>query len=203
MNFLVNKSNLNIMKKKLRKELIEWTVILTVFALLITTGAGAKIASVLQRGILQTGLMKPEIIDSDEVVTADYNFSLTDSQGNTVPFSEFKGKTVFLNFWATWCPPCIAEMPDIHSLYTGLKDNQNIAFVLVSMDKSHQQAIKYVNDKSYDFPVYFLKTRPPKSYDTSSIPTTYVISPEGKIVSERHGMAKYDTKKFRKFLESL
>lgn len=191
------------MKKKLKKELIEWTVIFTVIAVLITTGLGAKVASVLQRGIIQTGLMKPDILDETELKEADYHFSLTDVDGNTIPFSEFEGKTVFLNFWATWCPPCIAEMPDINDLYGKLKDSEDIVFVLISMDKDHEKAIQYVKDKSFDFPVYFLKTRTPEVYETQSIPTTYVISPGGKIVAERHGMAQYDTKSFRDFLEQL
>ncbi|MGB3466149.1 MAG: TlpA disulfide reductase family protein [Cyclobacteriaceae bacterium] len=191
------------MKKKLRKELIEWSVILTVLALLVTTGLGAKVASVLQQGLLQTGLMKPDILEDRELKKAEYTFSLTDTQGATVPFSDFRGKTIFINFWATWCPPCIAEMPDINELYEEMKDNDEIVFVLISVDKERENALAYVDKKSFDFPIYFLKTKPPAVYDTKSIPTTYVISPEGKIVAERHGMAKYNTESFRSFLKEL
>ena len=191
------------LNKKIKKELIEWSVMLTVIAVLFTTNLGTQVASFLQRGLLATGIMTPAILDEASIKTADYNFDLLDESGKPLAFEQFKGKTVFINFWATWCPPCIAEMPDINDLYGNLEANEDIVFVLISVDKSHQTAIDFVDKKAYDFPIYFLRSGLPGVYDAHAIPTTYVISPEGKIVSERHGMAQYNSEKFRNFLTSL
>jgi len=127
---------------------------------------------------------------------------LINEEGERIPFSQFEGKVVFLNFWATWCPPCIAEMPDIQRLYEDV-DSDNIAFVLISSDDSFQKAKDFVKRKEFNFPIYQLASPLPQVYDYRAIPTTYVISPEGKIVVSKSGMAKYNTKKFKKFLSEL
>ena len=189
--------------KKLRKELIEWAIMVTIIVILFTTQVGANVASFFQRGLISTGLMTPSILSDKDIRTADYNFRLLDETGTVIPFDRFKGKTVFINFWATWCPPCIAEMPDINDLYGELGDNEDIVFILVSVDKTHDKATAFRDKKAFDFPIYFMASGLPEAYDAHSIPTTYVISPEGKILSERHGMAKYNSEEFRDFLKNL
>lgn len=187
------------MKKKLKKELIEWGVLLGVVGVLFFTGWYKDVMGLLQRGLLETGLMKPTI--SQQARPASYDFQLFNVGGRTVNFSEFEGKTVFMNFWATWCPPCIAEMPDIQNLYSEI--GGEVVFVMLSLDNDPQKAIEFVDRKGFDFPVYFLKTELPTTYKTDLIPSTYILSPDGKIVSEHHGLAKYDTEAFRTFLLSL
>jgi thiol-disulfide isomerase/thioredoxin len=187
------------MNKKLKKELIEYGVLIGIVAVLFVTGWYKDVAGFLQRGLLETGLMKPTI--SEETRAASYDFQLVTMGGRTVNFDEFEGKIVFMNFWATWCPPCIAEMPDINSLYA--KVGEEVSFVMLSLDNDPQKAIEFIERKGFDFPVYFLKTDLPPTYKTNLIPSTYVLSPDGKIVSEHHGMAKYDTKSFREFLLGL
>ena len=104
-----------------------------------------------------------------------------------------------MNMWATWCPPCIAEMPDIHELYKDVA-SEDIVFVMLSLDDDPQKAKDFIAQKKYTFPVYFLNSPLPKVYSSNSIPTTYVISPEGKIVSKNYGMANYNNSSFKKFL---
>lgn len=123
--------------------------------------------------------------------------------GDRTSLKEFEGKTIFLNFWATWCPPCIAEMPNIQALYEELSNNPEIVFVMLSLDEDHEKARSFLERKELSLPVYFLQGRKPGSYDSSVVPTTYIISPEGNIVIEKRGMAKYDTDEFRNFLLSL
>ena len=110
-------------------------------------------------------------------------------------------KLQVINFWATWCAPCIAEMPDIQSLYQ--KTGDQVEFVMISLDNTADKTWNFVDTKGFDFPVYRLSSRIPEVYERQVIPTTYVISPDGKIVAERHGMAKYDTDEFREFLVGL
>ncbi len=134
--------------------------------------------------------------------TANYNLPLLSLDGDESKLEEFEGKTIFLNFWATWCPPCIAEMPNIQALYESI-ENDSIQFVMVSLDKDHQKARNYLERKEYTFPVYFLNGRKPGTYNSTVVPTTYVISPDGKIVTERRGMADYNTSGFKEFLRSF
>lgn len=164
------------------------------------TGYHTEVIGFIQRGVLATGLIKPDT-EPDLSVNANYNFELVNAAGRTIDFEEFKNQTVFINFWATWCPPCVAEMPDIHDLYEKTKDS--VAFVMISMDDDTEKALRYVQNKEYDFPIYFLKGYLPDPYEARTIPSTYVISPKGKIVAERHGMAQYDTDSFREFLLNL
>lgn len=188
-------------KKSLKKEIIEWAIFLGVLGFLFGTGLHTPVFGFIQGIILKTGIMQPSI---DETFTevADYNFTLIDQEGNRKPFSDFEDKVIFLNFWATWCPPCIAEMPDIHGLYKEMNSN-GIEFILISLDDDFQKAKDFVKKKDFDFPIYKLASPLPKVYESRAIPTTYVISPEGKIVVRKSGMAKYNTKKFKRFLEEL
>lgn len=185
-------------KKTLRRELISWSIFLAVGLTLYLTGWHTEVIGQLQRVILATGIMRPDT-DAETLGEASYAFDLYDAQGQRVDFDDFRGKTVFLNFWATWCPPCVAEMPDIHDLYQ--KKGDKVVFIMLSLDKEPDQARAFVERKGFTFPIYFPASPLPEVYDFGTIPTTYVISPRGEIVLARSGMAKYDTRSFREFLD--
>ena len=188
-------------KKSIKKEIIEWAIFLGILGFLFGTGLHTPVFGFLQGLILKTGIIQPSI-DESTTELADYNFVLIDKEGNRKSFADYKDKVVFVNFWATWCPPCIAEMPDIHDLYTEM-ESTDIEFVLIALDDDFQKAKDFVRKKKFDFPIYQLASPLPKVFESSAIPTTYVISPEGKIVMSKSGMAKYNTKKFKNFLEEL
>lgn len=195
-------TNLN-KKRSVNRELIEWGAILGVVGVLYFSGLHVPVIGNLQRVLLWTGLMSPDTEQkNDNFRKANYNIPLITLDGNDFELEEFKGKTIFLNFWATWCPPCIAEMPNIQALYESV-ENDSIQFVMVSLDEDHQKARSYLERKEYTFPVYFLNGRKPGTYDSSVVPTTYVISPSGEIVMERRGMANYNTSGFKEFLRSF
>jgi thiol-disulfide isomerase/thioredoxin len=187
-------------KKTYKRELIEWTILVVVGLTLYLTGWHTEVIGQLQRVVLATGVMKPDTEENPDK-NASYDFRLVNMGGRMVEFSEFQGQTVFLNFWATWCPPCIAEMPDIQDLYE--KKGNDVAFVMISLDEDPDKARRFIERKGFDFPVYFPSSRLPSVYPHRTIPTTYVISPEGKIALSQSGMAKYDTEGFRKFLDGL
>jgi thiol-disulfide isomerase/thioredoxin len=152
---------------------------------------------------LQTGLFSPQPkTDSPIIQAADYNLQVLDLEGNTINLNDLKGKTIFINIWATWCPPCLAEMPGIESLYQKTKQ-QNIAFVLISVDEDPEVVRKFVSRKKYKFPIYFLQSQLPHLYQHNSIPRTYVISPAGKLVYTHQGIAQYDSPSFHNFLLNL
>ncbi|MFY0684698.1 MAG: TlpA family protein disulfide reductase [Balneola sp.] len=190
-------------KKSVQRELIEWGVLLSTIALLYFTGLHVPVVGNLQRVLLWTGLMTPDTEQGQiDARSANYNLPLLSLDDDAFKLERYKGKTIFLNFWATWCPPCIAEMPNIQSLYEDVQSD-SIQFVMVSLDEDHQKARDYLSRKEYTFPVYFLNGRKPGTYNSTVVPTTYVISPDGDIVTERRGMANYNTSTFKKFLRSF
>lgn len=192
------------------RSFIEWCVIIIVILVLYLTGWHTQVIGTLQRGILATGLITPSIpeitINSE---TANLDFYFSDVSGTVQSLGDFKGDVIFLNIWATWCPPCIAEMPSIHSLYNQFKEeeqfkeDENISFILVSMDEEFEKAKTFMAKREYDLPIYHYRTKVRGTYESTVIPTTYIISPDSKIVLEKRGLAKYDTEEFRTFLREL
>ena len=111
---------------------------------------------------------------------------------------DYRGKVIFINFWATWCPPCIAEMPSINSMYKDI-DKDKVEVLMVSFDRSFEKAISYRDSKSFDFEVYALAGPMPRMYESNSIPTTFVIDSKGNLVFTHKGMADYNRKDFKDF----
>ncbi len=182
--------------KNFYKELREWAFMLALVGLFYWLGGHI----LLQRALLYTGIFSPTTSQNDEAVIADYNLDLQDLSGKVVSLEDFRGKTVFLNFWATWCPPCIAEMPGIEALFQKT-DHSNIVFVMVSVDDDPAKVEAFLKKNNYSFPVYFLMSTLPKVYYNNSIPRTYILNPEGFIASQKVGMANYNTANFQAFLE--
>lgn len=122
---------------------------------------------------------------SKGILEADFQ----DLDGNSLQLSEFKGKTVFLNFWATWCKPCIYEMPSISRASDILGDD--IVFLAAS-DESLERIIKFRN-KNPDFNFKIIKINDNVvKYDIQVLPTTYLINPEGEISKIEVGGKEWD-----------
>jgi len=99
-----------------------------------------------------------------------------------------RGKTLFLNFWATWCGPCVAEMPSIEKLYSQF--GSDMVFVCVS----NEQALtlkKFMDVKKFSFPVFITSANPPRELNETAIPATFIISPEGNILLKHVGGADW------------
>ena len=132
---------------------------------------------------------------------ADYNWKLEDLSEQPVPFSRFKGKTVFLNIWATWCPPCVREMPSIARLAGNPRlKGKNIEFVCVSTDDSTDKVVRFVRDKNWPMTVLRAESLPPV-FLTEAIPATYIITPGGRIVAAEVGANDWDRTEVVAFLE--
>ncbi|MCM4158637.1 TlpA family protein disulfide reductase [Antarcticibacterium flavum] len=194
------------MNKKKKKNLIEYGLILVIFAGLYFTGYHTEVLGFLQRGILATGIMNPDLdkdtnlADNKTQPVADFSMSFINSKGERVDMEDLRGKVIFLNIWATWCPPCVAEMPGINKLYKDV-DKDKVAFIMLSVDQDFQKAIDFNSRKGYDFEVYAPAGVLPSLYQSASIPTTYVIDASGKLVLTHTGMGDYYTKKFKEFLK--
>lgn len=188
----------------IRRNLIEWGVILVVILLLYITGYHTTVIGTMQRVLLATGFITPTVPSQlDDFPKASGDFYFTDEDNQLKSITDYRGDVVFLNVWATWCPPCIAEMPSIESLYENISDIKNISFVMVSMDEDFEKAKKFMEDKDYDLPVHHYRSRSRNAYNSTAIPTTYIFTPDGRLALEKQGFAKYDTPDFEYFLRRL
>lgn len=189
------------MKFDWKKELKSWGLILSIFAFLYFTGLITPIMGGLQSLLLATGIKKPKItLVNKETQTFDYSGRFVDMEGKPVNLSNYKGKTVFINLWATWCPPCRAEMPHIEDMYQKVKDTENLEFLMIALDKEFQKSKKFIDDKEFTFPVVHASYGLNQSLQSESIPTTLVVNPSGEIIFYQEGMSNFDTEEFRNFL---
>ncbi len=183
-----------------RKVVIEWVVLISVILIFAYTGWHKPLIVQLQRAMIYTGLFSPDT--SKPVVTNHgvYDMVIRDEAGKIVPLSKFAGKLVFLNLWATWCPPCRAEMPGINKLYSKV-DSAEVAFVILTTEQDFEKAKSYKADNNFNFPIYQLASPLPSIYQENSIPRSYLINQKGELVMKHTGLADYDSKKFIIFLE--
>jgi thiol-disulfide isomerase/thioredoxin len=154
--------------------------------------------------IIKVTLMKPRMEDAEvenKLSDKDYLLSFSDiSTGEITRLNDFKGEIILLNFWATWCPPCRAEMPSLQYLYNDYHDK--IKFVLIS-NEDENKIIEYFNESNYDMPAYIQRSELPPSFPVGSIPTSYLIGRNGQILVEKTGAANWNSEKFRKQLDDL
>lgn len=94
--------------------------------------------------------------------------------------ADFRGKVVFLNFWGSWCPPCVKEMPSIQALYES--KGKEIAIVLITMKDKPEKFVPFLEKNNYTMPVYEATSLLPKVIIPKSFPTTYIINKEGEVV---------------------
>lgn len=114
--------------------------------------------------------------------------------------NHFKGKTIFLNFWASWCPPCVGEMPSIQNLYNQV--GNEIEIVCISSEPINR-LIKFKNKKGYTFPIYKIDGKVPHGLSSRGVPATYIISKEENILLEHIGSANWAHESVIKYLENL
>ncbi|RPF55888.1 TlpA disulfide reductase family protein [Aquisalibacillus elongatus] len=121
------------------------------------------------------------------------NFQLKNIEGETVQLADFRGKKVFMNFWASWCDPCKDEMPDMQKLYEEYSDEVVILAVNTS-ESNKKNAVNFVNEYGLTFPVLFDETSEVAAkYNMMGLPMTYFINSEGEIqIPPKTGPMEYD-----------
>lgn len=144
----------------------------------------------------------PVLKSASSLGQTDYQWELQTLDGEKINFSEFKGKVIFLNLWATWCSPCVAEMPSIQKLFNSFRNNKNVAFVLVS-DEDEETVKKFIRKKKFDFPVYLRTTEPPSLFASRGIPATFILDKSGRVLFKHIGSANWDDANCKKFILSL
>lgn len=140
--------------------------------------------------------------EQEEKKIEPIDFTLYDNYGNKHTLSEYKGKTIFLNFWATWCPPCREEMPYIDELYEEYNNNQDDVVILgvaspnLGREGSKEDIMKFLDDNGHKFPVVFdEKGSLMYGYGMNSLPSTLIINKEGYITTYVPGAMNKETMK--------
>lgn len=119
------------------------------------------------------------------------NFTVTDGEGKEVRLSDFFGKPIVLNFWASWCPPCKSELPDFEDAYK--KYGGKVTFLMVNVTDNRRETVEvaksYISSQGYTFPVYY-DTKYEASYKLgiSSIPQTFFLDRDGNVVAKATGL---------------
>jgi thiol-disulfide isomerase/thioredoxin len=115
-------------------------------------------------------------------------------------FTTLDNNVVFVSFWATWCPPCVAEMPSMKALYEDYKDNVTFLFIT---NENWNTVSKFYTKNNYHFPTYNQVTNAPKEFESASIPATFIVSKNKKIVIDKKGPADWNSDTIRELLDQL
>ena len=185
---------------KIQKPKTSNILFIVALALLIIPQTRKPIQVFLNKGL---ALFSPSIINKkDSEKLANYNWDLIDESNNRFNLSDAKGKVILINFWATWCPPCIAEMESLQKLYNKFSSNQKVVFLFVTSDPSEK--IKAFKEKeNYTFPVYRQISKEPNVFNVSSIPKTFIIDKESNILVDKTGASNWESNKIVKLIEGL
>ena len=125
------------------------------------------------------------------IVSQDFTLQLL--SGGSAALSSYKGKVVILNFWATWCPPCRAEMPSMETLYQRFK-NEGLEILAVNLGENQATVRQFIQNNRYTFPVPLdSNNRIGAIYGVEAIPTSYILDRDGKIIARIVGSINWDT----------
>ena len=178
-----------------KKKLFQNIAFIVLLAFLIFTPLGTFVKIQLNRLIA----FSPKTIPiQDQKMLSSFQWRLRDANGKEVFFKDYKGKIIFINFWATWCPPCIAEMPSLQKLYNDYQDK--VVFLFVTTD-SFDKANNFLKKEKLNLPVYQSISNPPLEMESTTIPATYVIDKQGNIIVVKIGTAQWNSDSFREKLD--
>lgn len=177
------------------KRLLKYTqkiaaIILIIIGLIMFTGYGNTFSSYLNTSVSKDKVSEATKKDTNSVLKG------LDQNGNQIAIEDYKGKVVFVNFWATWCPPCQHELPDVQKLYEKYKDSDEVQILSIvkpnGQEKSKSGIIDYLDEHSYNFPVLFDEDSIYYEYAIQSMPTTIMFDKEGKPYGKVSGALQYD-----------
>jgi thiol-disulfide isomerase/thioredoxin len=172
------------------------------FIIFLFTPYGLPVRATLIKGVsmITTRVFSLEVDTEDQVNLDNYNWQLRDLDGKITNMQIFQDQVVVVNFWATWCPPCVAEMPSFQKLYDAYGDK--VIFLFVANDEE-EKVLKFLKKKGYEIPVFFQASRVPDALSSNSLPTTYILDKEGKIVVNQIGAVDWNSGRVRELLDTL
>lgn len=176
-------------------------IFLVVLGLIFFTPLGKKFTTKMNELTLSgPSTEKPE----REFSLNDENLAISLKGYNGTPdanLADFRGEVVFLNFWGSWCPPCVAEMPGIQELYELRGDE--IKIVLVTMNDRPEKFVPFLQEHKYSMPVYEANSLIPKVLIPKSFPTTYIIDKKGGVVLKEIKSANWNDPKVHSLIDKL
>jgi thiol-disulfide isomerase/thioredoxin len=189
-------------KKKRLSVFLNYALLAVALVLLFSPGA----KSWFLEKLVSVGLFNAEMKTGDKpapVAPNDLSFGYRNTEGKFLNTSDLKGKVVFINFWASWCPPCLAEMPSLDKLYRQFQNDSRIVFLFVNEDDDNAKAEQFLRDKNYKLPLIKSSGPVPAEIYDGTLPTTVVLDKMGKVVYKHTGIANYNTDKFVDQLKDL
>ncbi len=185
------------MKAKFTKSNI---IFLIIIAILIIPQTRQSLQILLHKGL--SYINQSSVIDKeDRIVVSHGDWILKSDTNNTsFNFKATQGKVAFVNFWATWCPPCIAEMPSLQALYNDYNDK--IEFLFVTND-DFKTVESFKSKRNFDFEVFNPINDTPEELRTRSIPRTFIINKKGEIVVDESGAVDWNSETVRNQLDQL
>ncbi len=165
------------------------------------TPYGLPVRTTLIKGVafVTSRIFNPEIEQKERVKLSSYDWQLMSLEKKVVNFNSFRDRVVVVNFWATWCPPCIAEMPSFEKLY--LEYKKDVIFLFVANDDK-DKVEKFMEKNKYQIPVYFMTSENPQELESNSLPTTYIINKNGEIIVEKIGAADWNSNNIHEILNN-
>lgn len=165
-----------------------------VSALLVAMAVSATAVADNKTGVYKLPAVKP--------FTA-IDFRLKGEDGKQYALSQFRGKLVIINFWATWCPPCREEMPSMERAWQKLK-NHNIMFLAVNVGETEEEIFSFTATYPVSFPLLMDRNGSlAKQYPMVGLPTTYIVSPDGKVTHKAVGTREWDHPAVMKQLKQM
>ena len=128
-------------------------------------------------------------------------FKVMAMDGSTVNLADLKGKKVFVNLWATWCPPCREEIPSIEKLQSKV-DKQKVAFVMLSLDENINLPKRFAIKNNLHLPVFYPAEGLPPIFKTDGIPATFIFNEKGELIKANTGAEDYDKEAYVALLKS-
>lgn len=138
-------------------------------------------------------------VEKRDILT-DYSWHLRELSGAGVNLNQSENRVILINLWATWCPPCVAEMPSLQALYDDYGDR--VDFYFVSNEKS-ETLHRFLERHSYSLPVFQPLEDAPALLNSRALPTTYVINKKGEVVINKTGVANWNSAKTRELMDKL
>ncbi|SHG12639.1 Thiol-disulfide isomerase or thioredoxin [Arenibacter palladensis] len=179
-----------------KKWIVNGVFILAVLVL-VSTPVGFRIKVFASKLLSTSAAMVKEGM---QVPLDSYQWKLTDLENRPFDFEAQRGKVILVNFWATWCPPCVAEMPSMQKLYDDYGDK--VTFMFVTSD-DRQKVENFLKRKNLNLPVYYPVSETPETLKSKLLPTTYIINSKGEIVVAETGAADWNSNKTRALIDDL
>lgn len=131
------------------------------------------------------------------------DFTLKTLKGETVSLKDYRGRLIFLNFWATWCGPCRAEMPSMQRLWEEFKE-EDFVILAINIQEESKLVSSFMNERGLSFPVLLdEKGKVARTYGVRGIPTTFFLNPEGEIIGKAVGARDWDSEESFELIREL